>query len=114
MHETNVKIFNDALPVINRALLSDARAASLFEGAKEGDDVFVTVFGANPDEDDEFALRIRGGALEIVDHSDPHQDEHHRQSWTIRLDDLKRIVDERQHYTAHPDRLAKLVICGSA
>ena len=114
MHETNVKIFNDALPVINHALTSDATAASLFGGAKEGDDLFVTVFGATPDEDHEFALSMRGGSLEILEPCVLHRDKHYHQRWTIRLDDLKRIVDERQHYTAHPDRLAKLVICGSA
>lgn len=78
MRETNVKIFKDALPVINCALLSDAKAASLFDGAKEGDDVFVTVIGANLDEDHRFSMRMRGQVLEMVDHWDPHRDEHHR------------------------------------
>lgn len=114
MHEAHVKLFEDALSVMNRALLSGAKPAALFDGAKEGDDVFVTVFGANPDEDDGFALRIRGGALEMADHCDPHRDERSDEGWTVRLDDLRRIVDEPEHYAANPDLVAKLVSHGPA
>ena len=112
MHEAHVKLFKDALSVMNLALSSGAKPTALFGAAKEGDDVFVTVIGANPDEDDGFALRIRGGALEVADHFDPHRDERNREGWTIRLDDLMRIVDQPEHYAARPDRVAKLVIHG--
>ncbi len=114
MHEAQVKLFEDALSVMNRALLSGAKPAALFGGAEEGDDVIVTVCGANPDEDDGFALRMRGGALEMADHFDPHRDARGCEGWSIRLDDLKRIVDESEHYASTPDLVAKLVIHGPA
>jgi hypothetical protein len=44
-----VKLFEHALSVMNRALSSGAKPAALFGGAEEGNDVFVTVIGANPD-----------------------------------------------------------------
>jgi hypothetical protein len=101
MHEAHVKLFEDVLSVVNRALLSGAKPAALFGGA-------------NPDEDDGFALRMRGGALEIADHCDPHRDERSREGRTIRLDDLRRIVDEPEHYAANLDLVAKLVSHGPA
>ena len=112
MHEAQVKLFATALSVMNRGLSNGAKPAALFGGAKEGDDVFVTVVGANPDEDRGFALRVRGGALEMTEHCTPHCDERTRKSWTVRLDDLGRIVDDPEHYAANPGLVAKLVIHG--
>jgi hypothetical protein len=99
---------------MNRAFSSGAKPAALFGGSEEGDAVFLTVYRANPDEDGGFALRIRGGALEMVDHCDPHRDQRSREGWTIRLDELRRIVDEPEHFAANPDLLAKLVSHGPA
>ena len=112
MHEIQVKLFESALSVMNRGLSSDAKPAALFGGTKEGDDVFVTVVGANPEEDHGFALRMRRGALEMTEHCNPHRDERARAGWTIRLDDLGRIVGDPEHYAADPDLMAKLVIRG--
>ena len=112
MHEAQMKLFATALSVMNRGLSNGSRAAALFEGAREGDDVFVTVVGANPDEDDAFAMRMRGQALEMTERCNPHRDERRREGWTIRLDDLERIVDRPDHYAANPDLMAKLVIRG--
>ncbi len=44
-----MKLFEDALSVMNRALSSSAKPAALFGVAEEGNDVSVTVIGANPD-----------------------------------------------------------------
>lgn len=112
MQEKEIELVGQALSVLNRALSAGARPSAFFRGAGDGDELFLTVRGANPDEDRGFALRVEGSALRVEGHCDPHEDERSAEGFTVRLDDLKRIVDEPEHYLEQPELVGRLVTGG--
>lgn len=107
MHEVGERLFHEAMSVMNRALEGGAKANEMLPGAEEGA-ISLAVLGANPDEDQGVMLELKGRQLEIAGRFDPHGKER-RVGLSIRLDDLKRIASDPEHFASAPEAIARLV-----
>lgn len=108
MHEVGERLLDEAIAVMNRALEQGAKAEQLIPGSADEGGVSIAVLGSNPDEDQGVTLRVQGGRFQRVERFDPHR-RGEPAAFRIRLDDLKRIASDPEHYASAPSEVARLM-----
>ena len=101
-------LFNDALQVMNKAILENAdrfpygQIMKLGEKVLGGKEIGVAVYASDSSSPfDYFTVEFKNGKLELVSHGK----EHPAITWKVSRDYLAKVAGDPEHYIERPERL---------